>query len=132
MNNASSQLLISGDQLWVLLIGSIVPLGGYWINKVMPWKTETSKAIVQIVLTSIAATLYTFIATDIGSLTSFVEQAFSAIVAGLFAHNILWKPANVNIKFGANPTPTQAAGLTGNEYADLSVEQKQAIVVPKG
>ncbi|HEX6754292.1 MAG TPA: hypothetical protein VF093_12000 [Solirubrobacterales bacterium] len=130
MNDAPSQLLISGDQLWVLLIGAIVPVGGYWINKVMPWKTETSKAIVQIVLTSIAATLYTFIATDIGSLTSFVEQAFSAIVAGLFAHNILWKPANVNIKFGANPTPTQAAGLTSKEFTGLDAEQKQAIVVP--
>ncbi|HEY7950711.1 MAG TPA: hypothetical protein VID51_07760 [Solirubrobacterales bacterium] len=130
MNDAPSQLLISGDQLWVLLIGSIVPLGGYWINKVMPWKTETSKAIVQIVLTSIAATLYTFIATDIGSFTSLVEQAFSATVAGLFAHNILWKPGNINIKFGANPTPTQVAGLTSNEFTGLSAEQKQAIVVP--
>ncbi len=130
MNDAPSQLLITGDQLWVLIIGSIVPLGGYYLNKVMPWKTETSKAIVQIVLTSIAATLYTAVATDIGSFTSFVEQTFSAIIAGLFAHNILWKPANVNIKFGANPTPTQAAGLTSSEVAELSKEQKEAIVIP--
>jgi hypothetical protein len=130
VNEAPSQLLISGDQLWVLLIGSIVPLGGYWINKVMPWKTETSKAIVQVVLTSIAATLYTMVATDIGSLTSFVEQAFSATVAGLFAHNILWKPGNVNIKFGANPTPAQAAGLMADELTKLSDDQKQVLVVP--
>jgi hypothetical protein len=131
VKDASTPLLITGDQLWVLLIGSIVPLGGYWLNKVMPWKTETSKAIVQVVLTSIAATLYTFVATDIGSFTSFVQQVFSATVAGLFAHNILWKPANVNIKFGANPTPTQAAGLTGDEFDDLDTEQKAAIVIPK-
>lgn len=103
MHDGSSQLLFSENQLWVLLIGSIVPLGGYLINKVMPWHTETIKGIVQVVLAAIAGTAYTWLATDIGSFTSFLQQAFSATVAGLFAHNILWKPAKVNIKFGANP-----------------------------
>lgn len=97
----SSQLLLSNDQLWVLLIGSIVPLGGYIFNKIMPWKTETTKAIVQVVLMAVAGTAYTALATDIGGFTGFVQQAFSATVAGLFAHNILWKPGNINIKFGA-------------------------------
>ncbi len=130
MQSTSSQLLISENQLLVLLIGAIVPLGGYLINKVMPWKTETTKAIVQVVLTSIAATLYTWLATDIGSFTSFLQQAFSATFAGLFAHNILWKPANVNIKFGANPTRTQGAGLTSEEFGKLDSEQKAALVLP--
>jgi hypothetical protein len=119
------QLLITGDQLWVLLIGSIVPVGGYFINKVMPWKTETTKAIVQVVLTSIAGVLFTSLATDVGGFTDFVEQAFSATVAGLFAHNILWKPGNVNIKFGAVPTPTQA--LSSEERANLAPEQQAAL-----
>jgi hypothetical protein len=130
MSSSSSQLLISGDPFWVLLIGSIVPLGGYFINKVMPWKTETIKAIVQVVLTSIAATLYTELATDVGSFTGFLAQAFSATVAGLFAHNILWKPSNINIKFGANPTPTQAASLSPQQVAALSPEQQQGVAFP--
>lgn len=103
MNNTSTQLLFDENQLWVVIIGSIVPLGGYFINKVMPWNSETIKGIVQVILAAIAGTLFTALATDIGSFTSFLQQAFSATVAGLFAHNILWKPANVNIKFGANP-----------------------------
>lgn len=123
----SSELLLSGDQLWVLLIGTIVPLGGYLLNKAMPWKTETTKAIVQVVLTSIAATAYTALATDFESFTSFVQQVFSAIVAGLFAHNVLWKPANVNIKFGANPTAAQAASLTSEETGKLDAEQTRAL-----
>jgi hypothetical protein len=122
------QLLISGDQFWVLLIGSIVPVGGYFINKVMPWKTETTKAIVQVVLTSIAGVLFTWLATDVGSFTDFVQQAFSATVAGLFAHNILWKPANVNIKLGAIPTPTQS--LSSEERAKLAPEQRSVLAPP--
>ena len=121
MDNSSTQLLFDNDQLWVLLIGSIVPLGGYLINKVMPWKKETVKAITQVVLTSIAA--------NIGGFVPFLQQAFSATVAGLFAHNILWKPSNVNIKFGAIPTPTQGASLSADQVAGLSSEQQAGLVL---
>ncbi len=127
MDSSSTQLLFANDQVWVLLIGSIVPLGGYIINKVLPWKTETVKGITQVVLTSVAATLYTALGTDIGGFDGFLQQAFTATVAGLFAHNILWKPSNINIKFGAVPTPLQAATLTKNQIGGLSDEQREGI-----
>lgn len=128
MDNSSTQLLFDNDQVWVLLIGSIVPLGGYLINKVAPWHTETFKAIVQVVLTSVAATAYTALATDIGGFDEFLQQALSATAAGLFAHNILWKPSNINIKFGAVPTPTQGASLSPAKVEALSTEQKEGLV----
>jgi hypothetical protein len=130
MDNSSTQLLFDNDQFWVLLIGAIVPLGGYFINKIMPWKTETVKAITQVVLTSIAATGYSALATDIGGFTPFVQQAFSATVAGLFAHNILWKPSNVNIKCGAVPTPVQGASMTSEQIKALSDEQREGLKFP--
>jgi len=127
MGDSSSQLLLESDQMWVLLIGTIVPLGGYLLNKYLPWKSETVKGIAQVLLMAIAGTLYTALATDIGGFTGFVQQAFSATVAGLFAHNILWKPSNVNVKFGAVPTPTQAAGMSDAEIKALDADQVYGI-----
>lgn len=103
MEQSSKELLISDNQLVVLLIGSIVPLGGYFLNKYAPWASESVKGVVQVVLMGVAGGLYTVLATDITGFENIAQQCLSSIVAGLFAHNTLWKPADVNIKFGAEP-----------------------------
>lgn len=115
MNEQPPQVLLSDDQLVVLLVGTIVPLGTYLFNRFAPWNNETVKGIVQVVLTAVAGTLYTWWFTDFESFADFLQQAFSAVVAGLFAHNILWKPSGLNLVFGANRPGNQQ--LTRNVTA---------------
>lgn len=98
-------LLLDSPQMWVLLIGSIVPLGGYLLNRFAPWTTEPVKGLIQVVLAGVAGALYTALETDIlGWNAGTVELVLTAIVAALFAHNLLWKPAKVNTKLGAIET----------------------------
>jgi hypothetical protein len=99
----TAEPVLPNDQFWVLFIGAFVPLAGYYINKVMPWKTETTKAIVQVVLTGIGGVVYTAIAGDVDGVGDFIQQAYTAVVSGLFAHKILWQPAGINVLLGANP-----------------------------
>ncbi len=99
----TTQLVLPSQQIWVLIIGSIVPLAMYAFNKVAPWKSEQAKAIAQVVVTGIVGVIYTALAKHVHGFTDFTEQAFTAILSGLFAHNILWKPSGLNLVFGANP-----------------------------
>ncbi|HST55065.1 MAG TPA: hypothetical protein VLJ42_04095 [Solirubrobacteraceae bacterium] len=99
----TTQLILPNQQFWVLLIGSIVPLGAYLINRAARWNSEQAKAIVHVALTGIAGVAYTALAGNVKGVGDFLQQAFTAIVAGLFAHNILWKPSGLNLKFGASP-----------------------------
>lgn len=98
----TKNLLLENRQLWIALIGSIVPLGGYVLNKYAPWSSETVKGIVQVVLAAVAGALY--IALDNGTLGfngHTVELVVTGVVSALFAHNFLYKPAKVNEKLGA-------------------------------
>jgi hypothetical protein len=101
------QIVVSDQAFYLLLIGSLVPLGGYVFNKYAPWNSETLKGIFQVILQAIAGYLYTVLATDVHGFVNISQGAFTAVVAGLFSHNILWKPANVNVKLGATPSPMQ-------------------------
>jgi hypothetical protein len=98
-----TQLVLPNQQFWVLVVGAFVPLAGYWINKVMPWQTEQVKGIVQVVLTAIGGVGYTAIFGDVEGVGDFLQQCYTAIIAGLFAHKTLWAPAGINLKFGAAP-----------------------------
>lgn len=51
----------------------------------------------------------------------------TAVVAALFAHNILWKPANVNVKIGTRPSPTQTP--KGGEKGGRNATALQELVV---
>jgi TctA family transporter len=99
----TTQLVLPSQQIWVLIIGSVVPLVTYVFNKWAPWKSEQVKAIVQVVVTGIVGVAYTALAKNVHGFTDFSEQAFTAILSGLFAHNLLWKPSGLNLVFGANP-----------------------------
>ena len=102
-----TDVFLPEDQFWVLVIGSIVPVFGYLQNKLWPDMGESFKGIVQVALTAAVGALYTVVATDVTGFDEIAQQCFSAVVAALLAHNILWKPANVNVKVGARPSPTQ-------------------------
>lgn len=95
-------LLLDNPQFWAILVGSIVPLGGYVINKVAPWVDESTKAIVQVLLAAVATALYTALDT---SVFGFNEPTFQLVASGIFAalmaHKILWKPARINERLGA-------------------------------
>jgi hypothetical protein len=103
MVSASTQLILPNQQFWVLVIGAFVPLATYAINKFAPWNSEQVKAIVQVVLTGVAGVGYAAVAGNVTGFDDFCQQAFAAILSGLFAHNILWKPSGLNLKFGASP-----------------------------
>jgi len=110
-----TDVFLPEDQFWVLLIGSIMPIFGYLQNKLWADAPEPAKAVVQVVLTAVVGALYTVLATDVTGFGDIVQQCYSAVVAALFAHNILWKPANVNVRLGARPSPTQTP--TGSPMA---------------
>lgn len=98
-------LLLGEHQLWVLLIGSLVPLVTYVLNRVGPWLSESVKAMVLVVVSAAAGALYTAIESpDFGWNLPTRELVLSAVVAALAAHNWLWKPAKVNTKLGAIET----------------------------
>lgn len=95
-------LLLDNPQLWVILIGSIVPLGGYILNKVGPWVDETTKAFVQVLLAAVATALYTALDTNVfGVNDDTLQLVLTGVVAALAAHKLLWKPARVNERLGA-------------------------------
>jgi hypothetical protein len=99
-----TQLVLPNQQFWVLVVGGILPLAAYWINKQMPWQTEQVKGIVQVVVLAIGGVVYTliFATDDIEGVGDFLQECFTAIVAGLFAHKTLWAPSGINFKFGAS------------------------------
>jgi hypothetical protein len=102
VSNQTAQLVLPNQQFWVLLVGAAVPVLTYWFNKVMPWQTEQTKAIVHVIVLAVAGVAYTAIFGDVHGTGDFLQQVITAVISGLFAHNILWKPTGLNLVFGAN------------------------------
>lgn len=97
---------MNSTQTYAILIGAIVPLGGYVLNRYAPWVTEPVKAVVQIVLAAIASALYTAVDTDIlGWNTPTLKLVISGVFAALIAHKVLWQPSGINAKLGAEGRP---------------------------
>jgi hypothetical protein len=73
-----------------------------------------------VVLAAIGGVLYTAIFGDVKGVGDFLQQCYTAIIAGLFAHKTLWAPAGINLKFGASPpaaeqkSPTETFQRIGN------------------
>jgi hypothetical protein len=107
--DGATQLILPNQQFWVLFIGAFVPLAGYLINKAAPWESEAFKGVVQVVLVAIGGVAYTAIGGDVEDIGDFLQQVSTAIISGLFAHNILWKPSGLSLVFGANPPAAERA-----------------------
>jgi hypothetical protein len=88
-------------QVWALLAGAIVPLGGYLLNYVGPWVSEPVKGVVQVLLAAVAGALVELI--DQGSVgfdMETLEFVLSAVIASLSAHLGLWRPSTISTKMG--------------------------------
>lgn len=102
-------LALQSKQVWVLLIGALVPLGTYVLNHVGPWVSEPVKAFVTVVVAAVAGGLYTALATtSFGWNSATLEMVLTAVVAALGAHHWLWKPSGVSRKLGAGSNAGQA------------------------
>jgi hypothetical protein len=96
-------VLLPNEQLVVLFIGALIPLVGYVLNRYAPWISESVKGVVQVALAAVAGGVYAAIEApgDLGFDNTTFQLILSSVVAALFAHNMLWKPAKVNTKLGA-------------------------------
>jgi peptidoglycan/LPS O-acetylase OafA/YrhL len=97
------KLLFNSDsQFWILVIGSLVPLVTYLLNHVLPVVDEKVKALITVVVSAAAAALFAAIDTDVfGWNNATLQLVLSGVVATLLAHQLLWKPAKVNVALGA-------------------------------
>ena len=111
----TTDVFLPEDQFWVIVIGSLVPLVSYLQNKIWPKAPEPVKAFVQAFMAGLVGGLFAVIANDVKGFDNIAQQCFSAIVAAFFAHGILWKPANVNVRIGARPSPSQTPAVEGAE-----------------
>ncbi len=66
---------------------------------------EAAKGLIQVVAAAGCGVIYTGVTNGLHG-THIFKGLGTAIIAALFAHNTLWKPANINIVFGAKPSPT--------------------------
>lgn len=99
--NPDPNLVASNPQIWVLLIGSLVPLVGYLLNTYAPWLDEKVKGIVQVVLAAAVGALYVALDTKVFGLNGATAQlVLTAVVGSLSAHHLLWKPAAISAALG--------------------------------
>lgn len=89
-------LIFPWQQVWPLVIGAIVPLFTYVLNRVGPWVSEPVKAFVLVAVSALATALYTALATNVIGFNDSTLQLILTGIAGAFAaHHWLWKPSGV-------------------------------------
>lgn len=95
-------MLLHSSQFWILLIGALVPLPVYLLNKYAPWASEQFKSIVHVVLAAAAGVIY--VAASNGPSVDFDAHTFeamlTAVVGALGAHAWLWKPGGISTQLG--------------------------------
>lgn len=95
-------MLLHSTQLWVLLIGAIVPLVGYLANHYGPHVDEKTKAIIHVVLAAVASAVFEQAAKGSVALDATTAQlVLTGVVAALSAHHLLWKPSAIAAALGA-------------------------------
>lgn len=94
---SEGELLVSDDQLWVIAVGSIVPLGGYVLARFTP--SQPVSAFIHVLLAAIAGGFTQAItAGSVGFNDTTFQFVLTSIAAALAAHGFLWKPAQINEK----------------------------------
>lgn len=100
--SAPPALTLGSKQTWALLIGTLVPLVTYVINRVGPWASEPVKAFVAVLASAVSGGLYTALATtSFGWNSATLQMVLTAVAASLAAHHMLWKPSGVSAHLGA-------------------------------
>lgn len=95
-------MLLHSTQLWVLLIGTVVPLVGYLANHYGPHVDEKAKAIVHVALAAAASAIFEQL--DKGSIgfdATTAQLVLTGVVAALGTHHLLWKPSEIATALGA-------------------------------
>lgn len=111
----SPTLALPADQMWVLLIGTLVPLLTYKINHLGPHTSEQVKGVMHVVVAAVAAGLYEAInGGHVGFDQATLQYVLTAVIAALGAHRFLWSPSGIAASAGAGqnkvgqpPGPTQ-------------------------
>lgn len=86
--------------LYLVVLGGLVPLAGYMINHFGPQTTEQVKGIVQAVLAAGVAVLYQAVSgSDLGLNDETLLAAVTAMVSALLGH-VGWRTAGINTSLG--------------------------------
>lgn len=95
-------LLLSYHQLWVAIIGALVPGIAYLVNHHAPWISEPIKAAVFVVVAAASSALYAALATNVfGWNDATLQLVVTGVVTALAAHFGFWKPSTVAARLGA-------------------------------
>jgi mannitol-specific phosphotransferase system IIBC component len=91
------ETLLPYTQVYVLVIGSLVPLAAYVINHYAPWVDERIKALVQVVVAAASAGLYQALEVGhIGLNGTTLQLVVTAIIGALGAHKLLCAHPNAS------------------------------------
>ena len=97
----NSQLAFPTDQVWVLVLGIVIPALTYMLNHVAPWKDEKIKATVLVIASAVVAALYEgLFAGGIGFDNATLQLVLTAIIAALGAHKLFYVPSGISAKLG--------------------------------
>jgi VIT1/CCC1 family predicted Fe2+/Mn2+ transporter len=100
--HASGHLVLPTAQLWTLVIGALVPLVTYIVNRYAPWVSEPVKAVVLAVAAAAASALYTALGTHIiGFNAPTLQLVLTAVVTAFITHAVIWKPSGISVLLGA-------------------------------
>jgi hypothetical protein len=98
---AAGTTLVPVPQIWVVVLGAVVPLLTYVLNHFAPWVTEPVKATILVVAAAVVAVIYTAIETSVlGFNDATLQLVVTAIISALGAHLLLWKPSGFSAKLG--------------------------------
>ena len=86
--------------LYLVVLGGLVPLVGYALNHFAPWASEQVKGLVQAGLAAGVAVLYQAVSgSDLGLNDGTLLAAVTAMVAALLGH-VGWRSAGINTALG--------------------------------
>lgn len=107
-------LSLPSIQFWSLVIGGVVPLVGYVVNKYAPWVSEPAKAAFMVALAAGVNVVYQLIQVgDFALDTRHLQLVATAVIGALLAH-YGYKAGDINLKLGAG----QNAGLSRDVVAE--------------
>lgn len=92
----STRLVLPTAQINVMVLGAVVPLLTYLLNKAAPWTGQGVKAFVTVLVSAAVAGAYQAI--DVGNFgwnSETLQLIASSVLATLMAHQWLWKPSGV-------------------------------------